>query len=118
MSYNHKSDYRLLPRIRGGNYIPLPSFYYEGRRESFDQGAFVEWFNNLGYRGRGKINSQRANSIMKKHALNTFNHLKEYMKFIYSYDQDLEFLRDEILDREDCQKAIELQKLKRRSKNA
>ena len=37
---------------------------------------------------------------------------------IYSYDQDLEFLRDEILDREDCQKAIELQKLKRRSKNA
>jgi hypothetical protein len=65
--------------IEAVKFIKLPSFYYEGRRKEFDQSAYVDWFNGLINYDRAIVKDQRANSIMRKHALNTLNHLKKYI---------------------------------------
>ena len=68
-------------------FLPLPDFYYEGRRKEFDQNAYTDWFNDLSRVKRAWVLYQRANSIMRKHAENTQTHVEKYLKRIYSFDE-------------------------------
>ena len=74
--------------------VPLPSFYYEGRRKDQDEFncKFVDWYNTLIKNNKGgRLIGSRARQIMNKHAFNTPAYLAKYIIHITSFHEDMWF---------------------------